>query len=144
MDKKKYRELFSFPDDNSEMFCTLVNVFDENEFLQLSPHLNWFIAESSYHFGPKKSLEFLAKYSSKRISIKKIDEYFPENPRFLSIVERNLSENYLELQSMSGFMDCLRRYFVTSEVKNDPNIERIAHRYGASRRFVQRLKHLNY
>jgi len=136
-----YEKLFGFPSNQSEMFFHIMEFFSGHEFSQLSPHLNWFVAECIYHFGEERTLSFLHDYSSTRVQLQTIEEYFHGDMQFLYIVEKNLTSNdYIELQSMSSFMDGLRRYAALLATQHGASVEKVAHDCGTNRRFVQRLK----
>lgn len=107
----------------------------------LSLHINWFTAELFVQYGAAAGLEFLDLNASRRISLNKLLDELNASERLASVIINNAGGNpYIEIQSVSGFVESLRRYVATSALEAGDAPADVAHRCGASMRTVQRLQ----
>ena len=128
------------PDLKSFQEPSLAAFIDVN-FDELTPYLNWFTAEIFYHHGVPRSLEFLDRYASKRLSTQRVLQELPGSPRFVSVMLNNAGQNgYVEIQSKSGFVESVRRFIAARALGRGASPAEVAHLCGASMRTIQRLQ----
>lgn len=115
--------------------------FIDAHFDSLSLHINWFTAELFLHQGAAAGLAFLDLNASRRISLQRLMDELEASARFASVITNNAGGNpYIEIQSISGFVESLRRYIAACALDAGQPPAEIAHRCGASLRTIQRLQ----
>lgn len=115
--------------------------FIDAHFDSLSLHINWFTAELFLHHGAAAGLAFLDMNASRRISLQKLLGELEASERFASVIINNAGGNpYIEIQSVSGFVESLRRYVAACALEAGEPPAEVAHRCGASIRTIQRLQ----
>lgn len=115
--------------------------FIDAHFDSLSLHINWFTAELFLHHGAAAGLAFLDVYASRRISLQRLLGELEASERFTSVIINNAGGNpYIEIQSVSGFVENLRRYIAAGALEAGEAPADVAHRCGTSMRTIQRLQ----
>ena len=109
----------------------------EIDFIYLSTYLNWFSAEIMAELGAEEGLAWLIENASKRISHGDIEERF-ENNKFRRLIYQNSNQGNIEIQSLTGLQECMRRYLISHLLKEGRAQQDIAATVGTSLRTVQR------
>ena len=109
----------------------------EIDFVYVSTYLNWFSAQIMAELGAEEGLTWLIENSSKRVSFGELeDEYFSN--KFRRLVYQNSSQGNIEIQSLTGLQESVRRYLIGHLLKDGRPQQEIAATVGTSLRTVQR------
>lgn len=109
----------------------------EIDFAYVSTYLNWFSAEVLAELGAEDGLAWLIKHGSKRISLGNIETDF-KSEKFRRLIYRNANQGNIEIQSLTGIQEGLRRYLIEHLLREGKSSQEIASTVGTSLRTVQR------
>jgi uncharacterized protein YerC len=109
----------------------------EIDFVYVSTYLNWFSAEVLVELGAEDGLAWLFEHGSKRVSLGEIENDF-ESQKFRRMIYRNATQGNVEIQSLTGLQEGIRRYLIGHLLREGKNHQEIASTVGTSLRTVQR------
>lgn len=109
----------------------------EVDFVYVSTYLNWFSAQLMSELGAEEGLTWLIDNSSKRVSFGDLEDAFVSD-KFRRLVYQNTSQGNIEIQSLTGLQESMRRYLIGFLLRDGCPQQEIATTLGTSLRTVQR------
>ncbi|MEP2718441.1 helix-turn-helix domain-containing protein [Pseudophaeobacter sp.] len=109
----------------------------EVDFVYLSTYLNWFSVEILAELGAEDGLAWLIEHGSQRVSFGDLESEF-ESKGFLRLMYRNASQGNVEVQSLTGLQEGIRRYLILLLLREGKTQQEIASTVGTCLRTVQR------
>jgi len=109
----------------------------EVDFVYVSTYLNWFSAQIMAELGPEEGLAWLIENGSRRVSFSDLEGEF-KNRKFRRLIYQNANQGNIEIQSLTGLQECVRRYLISHLLRDGKPQQEIASTVGTSLRTVQR------
>lgn len=131
-------EVLRIPNPNSNSFQELVQYIETHE-KEILAYFPWLTAEMISALGPQKTLKILYELSPRRLQVSSFLIYASGGEHFQKAVLKHCADAmYVELQSATGFFDCIRRHYIYQSIQEGSDLLDIAITIGASVRSVQR------
>lgn len=109
----------------------------EVDFAYVSTYLNWFSAQILAELGAEDGLNWLMEHGSMRVSIGELEDEFTSE-KFRRLIYQNVSQGAIEVQSLTGLQEGVRRYLIYHLLREGRPQQEIAATVGTSLRTVQR------
>jgi hypothetical protein len=92
-------------------------------------------------FRRNNTLEIIREYGSIRIHSRDLYDLLGGSERLMRTFDMNGGDDgMLEIQSVSGFINCIRRYAVDMLISKDTDTQEIIYSTGISHRTIQRAR----
>lgn len=132
--------LFQLPRRETEQEELLGNFLDSHK-KECTPYFPWLTGEIIDFSGGETTLQIIREYGSMRIHSRDLYDVLGGTERLMRTFDLNGGDDgMLEIQSVSGFITCIRRYSVDILLKNRTNYRDIIQLTGVSSRTIQRSK----
>ena len=134
--------LFQLPGKETQQEKLLGNFLDSHK-KECTPYFPWLTGEIIDFSGGVTTIQIIREYGSIRIHSRDLYNLLDGTKRLMRTFDLNGGDDgMLEMQSVSGFITCIRRYSVDMLLKNDTNHRDIIQLTGVSSRTIQRSKAL--
>ncbi len=132
--------LFQLPGKETAQEQLLRDFLDSHKD-QCIPYFPWLTGEIMDHGGGDVVIDIIRDYGSTRLPSSRLCELLTASERLISVLDVNGGDDgTLEVQSVSGFITCIRRYSVDLLVKTNIDRQHIIQLTGISGRTLQRIK----
>lgn len=132
--------LFQLPGKETAQEKLLGEFLDANKY-KCIPYFPWLTGEIMDFSGGTTTLEIIREYGSIRIHSRDLYDFLGGSERLMRTFEMNGGDDgMLEIQSVSGFINCVRRYTVDMLINEDTDTQKIIYLTGISHRTIQRAR----